>query len=58
MNKDRIKGAAKQVVGKAKKTAGDLTGDVRLQTEGAAEKVFGKAQSLAGKARDEAHKRR
>jgi uncharacterized protein YjbJ (UPF0337 family) len=57
MNKDRVKGAARQVSGKVKKTAGELTGDVSLQAKGTAQQAAGKVQSLAGKARDELHKK-
>ena len=33
MDKDRVKGAAKQAKGSVKEAAGKLTGDVKLRTE-------------------------
>ncbi|MGK5730552.1 CsbD family protein [Streptomyces sp. URMC 124] len=45
------KAKAKQVKGKLKETAGDVTGNRRMEAEGRAEKVSGKAQDAAEKAR-------
>ncbi len=54
MDKDRIAGAAKQVKGAVKETAGKVLGDAKLQGEGAAEKTAGKVQNAIGSAKDAA----
>jgi uncharacterized protein YjbJ (UPF0337 family) len=52
MDKDRIKGAAKQAKGTAKIVAGKLTGDAKLKAEGKADKVAGKVQNAIGGVKD------
>lgn len=52
MDKDRIKGAAKQISGETKIIAGKITGDVKLETEGQIEKVEGKIKSAIGGIKD------
>jgi uncharacterized protein YjbJ (UPF0337 family) len=52
MDKDRIKGAADQAKGAVKETAGKITGDAKLQTEGQADKLKGKVENAAGGAKD------
>lgn len=52
MDKDRIKGAAKQVKGIVKEAAGRLTGDVKLEAEGKTDKAVGKVQNAVGGLRD------
>jgi uncharacterized protein YjbJ (UPF0337 family) len=52
MNKDRVKGAIDEVVGSARRKAGELTGDVQLQVEGIAQQVKGKIENAWGKAKD------
>jgi uncharacterized protein YjbJ (UPF0337 family) len=52
MDKDRIKGAAKQVSGSIKEAVGKITGDTKTQSEGAADKVAGKGQNAVGGAKD------
>jgi uncharacterized protein YjbJ (UPF0337 family) len=52
MDKDRISGAAKQVKGGVKETAGKLTGDAKLEAEGKADKAVGKVQSAVGGLKD------
>lgn len=54
MNKDRVKGAIDEKVGRAKQKAGDLTGDTSLQVKGIAQQVKGKLQNTWGKAKDAA----
>ena len=54
MDKDRIKGSAKQAKGALKKAAGKLTGDAKLKAEGASDKVADKIQNAVGGARDAA----
>jgi uncharacterized protein YjbJ (UPF0337 family) len=45
MDKDRIKGAAKQAKGAVKEAAGKVTGDTKLEAEGNADKAAGKVQN-------------
>lgn len=52
MDKDRIKGSVKQVVGSAKQAVGKAVGDKRLEAEGVAQKVEGKVQSAIGGLKD------
>ena len=52
MDKDRIKGSAKQVKGSAKEAIGKITGNKRTEAEGATEKATGKVQGGVGKAKD------
>lgn len=52
MDKDRIKGAAKQVKGSIKAAVGKMTGDSKTEAEGTADKVAGKAQNAAGGIKD------
>jgi uncharacterized protein YjbJ (UPF0337 family) len=49
--KDRAKGRARQVKGKAKKTVGKVTGNRKLQAKGAAEEMAGKGQTWWGRLR-------
>jgi len=55
MNKDHIKGAAKDIAGKVEREAGKLTGDTTKQVKGAARQVEGKVQKGVGDAKDAAH---
>jgi uncharacterized protein YjbJ (UPF0337 family) len=52
MNKDRVKGAIDEVVGSAKRKAGELTGDTPLQIKGIAQQVKGKLENTWGNAKD------
>ncbi len=52
MDKDRIAGSAKQVVGAAKEAAGKVLGDGKLEAEGKSDKVVGKVQNAIGGAKD------
>jgi uncharacterized protein YjbJ (UPF0337 family) len=52
MDKDRIEGAKKQVVGSVKEALGKVTGNDRVEAEGTAEKTAGKIQGKAGEAKD------
>ena len=54
MHKDEIKGAANDIKGSAKETAGRATGDRRLEAEGATQKTMGKIRKGVGKAKDAA----
>lgn len=52
MDKDRIEGAKKQVVGSVKEAIGKVTGNERVEAEGTAEKTAGKVQGKIGEAAD------
>ena len=52
MDKDRIKGAAKNIAGKAKTAVGKVTGDEKLKNEGRADQVKGKVQNVVGGVKD------
>jgi len=52
MDSDRIKGKAKEVAGRAKRQAGEWTGDKETQAEGAAQEIKGKVQNTWGKTKD------
>ena len=54
MDKDRLKGMANKIMGEVKKTAGEMTGDPKLEAEGHADKLKGEAQSALGGAKDAA----
>lgn len=49
---DRIDGAAKNIGGKIKEAAGNLTGDEKLKAEGKADQVAGKVQNAVGGVKD------
>lgn len=42
MDKDRMKGVAKQLTGSAKEATGKLLGDRKMQTDGKVEKAVGR----------------
>lgn len=52
MDKDRIKGAAKEVTGSIKEAAGKITGDRETEAKGKVEKNVGTAQNAFGKVKD------
>jgi uncharacterized protein YjbJ (UPF0337 family) len=52
MDKNRVIGAGKQMLGAAKLAAGKLIGDAKLQADGKAEQIEGKLQNAAGSAKD------
>jgi uncharacterized protein YjbJ (UPF0337 family) len=52
MDKDRTEGSGKQLKGDVKQTAGDLTGDQKMKSEGAMDKAKGKAQNAVGGVKD------
>lgn len=49
---DRVEGAARNLGGKAKETAGKLTGDEKLKAEGKADQMAGKVQNAVGGIKD------
>jgi uncharacterized protein YjbJ (UPF0337 family) len=52
MDKDRIKGKAKDIPGRVERQTGEWTGDSKMQVRGAAKQVEGKMQNAVGKAKD------
>ena len=52
MDKDRIKGSAKQTKGAVKEVIGKVTGDAKLEAEGKSDKVAGKVQNAVGGLKD------
>ena len=52
MDKDRVKGSAKQVKGAVKQAVGKATGDAKLEAEGKADKIEGKVQNAIGGIKD------
>jgi uncharacterized protein YjbJ (UPF0337 family) len=52
MNKDQVKGAAKDVAGKVQEGAGKLTGSKEQEAKGLAKQVTGKVQSGFGDAKE------
>ena len=55
---DRVEGAAKNMGGKVKEAAGDVTGDHKLKTEGKADQMEGKVQNTVGGIKDAMRDRR
>ncbi len=58
MNKDQIKGSAKEAAGKLQKNIGKAVGSPEHQVKGAAREVVGKTQKAYGNLKDEAEKNR
>ena len=52
MDKDEIKGKAKDIAGRAERQAGEWTGSEEHQVKGAARQAEGKVQNIVGKAKD------
>jgi uncharacterized protein YjbJ (UPF0337 family) len=48
MNRDQVKGAAKDVAGKVQQKVGELTGNKTQQAKGAAKQVEGKVRKGVG----------
>lgn len=56
MNKDRIKGAAREIRGSIKEVTGKATGNSKLEAKGLAQKIAGKARNTMGEAEDAARR--
>lgn len=54
MDKDRVKGTIDDAVGRAKRQAGEWTGDTQTQAEGAGQQVKGKVEKAWGNMKDAA----
>ena len=48
MNKDQVKGAAKNVAGKVQEAAGKLVGSKKQQVKGLSKQISGKVQESVG----------
>ena len=48
MNKDQVKGVAKDVAGKVQEKAGKLVGSKKQQIKGLSKQIAGKAQKAVG----------
>jgi uncharacterized protein YjbJ (UPF0337 family) len=55
MDTNRIKGTIDELVGSAKRKAGEVTGDGQLQIQGMVQQVKGKVENAWGKAKDVIH---
>jgi uncharacterized protein YjbJ (UPF0337 family) len=59
MNKDQVKGAAKDAAGKVQQKAGDMVGSPKHEAKGLAKQAEGKTQKAVGDAKEaikDAHK--
>jgi uncharacterized protein YjbJ (UPF0337 family) len=52
MAMDRVKGAAKDAMGKGKEKAGEATDNEEMKDEGQADQVEGKVQGAVGKGKE------
>jgi uncharacterized protein YjbJ (UPF0337 family) len=52
MDKDRVEGSEKGIIGKAKEAAGKVLGDTKLESEGKSDKAAGKVQNTVGGIKD------
>lgn len=52
MDREHIKGAADKAKGAVKETAGKLTGDKKLETDGKVDKAKGDLHNVAGDVKD------
>lgn len=55
MNKDQVTGMIDEVAGSAKRMAGELTDNPKLQVKGMVQQVKGKVEGAWGKAKESAH---
>jgi uncharacterized protein YjbJ (UPF0337 family) len=58
MDREHVKGTADKAKGAIKETAGKLTGDKELQTEGKLDKAKGSVHNAAGDVKDAIRKAR
>jgi uncharacterized protein YjbJ (UPF0337 family) len=54
MNRDRVKGTIDEVAGSAKRKAGALIGNTKLEVEGSVQQAKGKVENAWGKTKDAA----
>jgi uncharacterized protein YjbJ (UPF0337 family) len=58
MDREHVKGIAEKAKGAVKDTAGKITGDKKLQSEGKFDKAKGSAHDVAGDIKDAVKQRR
>jgi uncharacterized protein YjbJ (UPF0337 family) len=58
MNKDEVKGKMKDVVGRAERKLGKVTGNMKTEARGVARQAEGKVQQIFGKAKDSIRKKK
>jgi uncharacterized protein YjbJ (UPF0337 family) len=56
LDKEHVKGAADKAKGAVKETAGKVTGDKKLESEGKVDKAKGEAHKIAGDVKDTVRK--
>jgi uncharacterized protein YjbJ (UPF0337 family) len=56
MNKDQVKGRAKEAGGKVKEVAGRVTGNRTMEGKGLAQKTIGKLQKTLGDSKERSKK--
>jgi uncharacterized protein YjbJ (UPF0337 family) len=56
MDREHVKGTAEKAKGAIKDTAGKMTGDKKLQSEGKIDKAKGSAHNVAGDLKDAVRK--
>jgi uncharacterized protein YjbJ (UPF0337 family) len=54
VDKNRIKGKMDEIAGRAKRQAGEWTGDTQAQSEGTVDEIKGRAENAWGKVKDSA----
>jgi uncharacterized protein YjbJ (UPF0337 family) len=54
VDKNRIKGKMDEIAGRAKRQAGEWTGDTQAQGEGTVDEIKGRAENAWGKVQDSA----
>jgi uncharacterized protein YjbJ (UPF0337 family) len=52
MDKDRVEGSEKGIIGKVKEAAGKVLDDTKLESEGKSDKAAGKVQNTVGGIKD------
>jgi uncharacterized protein YjbJ (UPF0337 family) len=52
VDKNRIKGKMDEIAGRAKRQAGEWTGDTQAQGEGTVDEIKGRAENAWGKVKD------
>lgn len=52
MNKDQVKGAAKEIAGKVQEGVGKLVGSKEQQAKGLGKQISGEAQAVYGNAKE------
>ena len=58
MNRDQVKGRAKEVAGKVEKNVGRATGNAKTEAKGLVKEAIGKVQKNLGDARNASDKTR